>query len=218
MIRPRAIAMAALGYVRRNPDELVRAALNATSLRFGIPLAAMRWFAEQLPVGKKTPTDIEISSAPPALRIAATIDAMGTQVRASAAIRIEDVNITESSVRVAVRLKDVKLKLAGESDSPIATLLKSGALDLSKPGNVVKVLPKKPPGVIEAEDDRIVLDLLQVPKLANNPKFRAALRTIAPVLGVGSIETDGDHLYIRLRATPRGIPLALEAARSFRTP
>lgn len=210
--------MAALGYVRRNPDELVRAALNATSLRFGIPLAAMRWFAEQLPVGKKTPTDIEISSAPPALRIAATIDAMGTQVRASAAIRIEDVNITESSVRVAVRLKDVKLKLAGESDSPIATLLKSGALDLSKPGNVVKVLPKKPPGVIEAEDDRIVLDLLQVPKLANNPKFRAALRTIAPVLGVGSIETDGDHLYIRLRATPRGIPLALEAARSFRTP
>lgn len=209
--------MAALGYVRRNPDELVRAALNATSLRFGIPLAALRWFAEQLPVGKKTPTDIEIGSAPPALRVAATIDAMGTQVRASAAIRIEDVSITETSVRVAVRLKDVKLKLATDSDSPIATLLKSGALDLSKPGNVVKVLPKKPPGVIEAEDDRIVLDLLQVPALANNPKFRAALKTISPVLGVGSIETDGDHLYIRLRATPRGLPLALEAARQFKS-
>ena len=81
----KAIAMAALGYVRRNPDELVRAALNATGLRFGIPLAALRWFAEQLPAGKKTPSDIEITSAPPALRVAATIDAMLADTAAYAA-------------------------------------------------------------------------------------------------------------------------------------
>lgn len=215
MFKPRAMIKAAVGYVRKNPDEVVRAAVNATGLRFGIPLATLRWFAGQL-TGAKAPKDVEISSAPPAIRFSAVVDAMGTAVRASAAVKIDEVTITDESVRIGVRLRDVKLALVGDSDSPVATLIKSGALDLSKPGNLVKFVPKKPPAIVEAEGDRVVLDLMKVPKLANNPNVRKILGLISPVLGIRAIETDRDHLYVKLRATPAGLPEALGKLRTAR--
>src|SRR5215510_16378034 len=111
-LSPRAMIRAAVGYVRKNPEEVVRAAVNATGLRFGVPIATLRWFAGQLG-GSKAPKEVEISSAPPALRLSAVVDAMGTPVRASAAIKIDEVTITESTLRIGVRLREVKLALVG---------------------------------------------------------------------------------------------------------
>src|SRR5580765_3104602 len=99
-----ALISAAIGYVRENPDELVKAAINATGLRFGVPLAALRWGVAQLKPGKKTPTDIEIGASPPALRLSATLDAMGTQVRASAAVKVDEVELSPDALRVGIRL------------------------------------------------------------------------------------------------------------------
>lgn len=212
MLNPRAMAKAALGYVRKNPDEIVRAAVNATSLRFGVPLASLRWFAGQI-TGSKAPKEVEIGASPPALRVSALVDAVGTPLRASAAIKVDEVSISPEAVRIGIRLRDVKLKLVGEAESPVATLIQSGALDLSKPGNLVKFIPKRPKAIVEAEGDRIVLDLLKVPKLANNPAFLRALRVLTPVVGIAAIETDDDHLYVRLKARPSGL---LEAARAAR--
>ena len=48
---------AALGYVKENPDEVVRAVINATGLRFGIPLAALRWAVLQAKPGKRSAGD-----------------------------------------------------------------------------------------------------------------------------------------------------------------
>jgi hypothetical protein len=204
MIKPKAILQAAAGYVRNNPDELVRATLNAAGLKFGVPLAALRYFAEQIPGGKKAPKDVSIGSTPPALRLSAVVDAMGTAVRASATIRIEDINVTPETIRVAVRLRDVKLELVGDSES---------ALDLSKPGNLLKFIPKKPPAIVEAGGDRIVVDLLKVPKIAENEKLRRALSIITPMINIGSIETDQDHLYVKLKATPLGLLQSVSAIR-----
>ncbi len=215
MLNPRAMLQAAVGYVRKNPEEVVRAAVNATGLRFGVPLATLRWFAGQLK-GAKAPKDVEISSSPPALKLSAVVDAMGTPVRASAAIKIDEVTITEEALRIGVRLREVKLALVGESDSPVATLIKSGALDLSKPGNLVKFIPKRPPAVVEADGDRVVVDLMKVPKLAKNPHVRRALGIISPVLGIRAIEADRDHLYVKLRATPAGLPEAIGKIRAMR--
>jgi hypothetical protein len=215
MLSPRAMIRAAVGYVRKNPDEVVRAAVNATGLRFGVPLATLRWFAGQIQ-GKKAPKDVEITSAPPALRLSAIVDAMGTPVRASASIKIDEITISADTFRIGVRLRDVKLVLAGESDSPVATLIKSGALDLSKPGNLVKFVPKKPPAIVEAEGDRVVVDLMKVPKLASNRQVKRLLGVLSPVVGIRAIETDRDHLYIKLHATPMGLPEAIEAIRSVK--
>ena len=208
---PRAILSASLSYLRKNPDEVVRAAVNAATLRFGIPLAALRYLVKELGGGKKAPKDVQISAAPPAIRFSAIVDAMGTEVKASAAIRIEDVQLSPDAMRITVRLRDVKLELVGESDSPVATLIKSGALDLSKPGNLVKFIPKRPPAIVEAEGDRIVLDLMKVPKLAKNPRVRRALEVITPIVGIGAIETDRDHLYVRLKTQRTGVMASVTA-------
>jgi hypothetical protein len=213
MVRP--AAKAAVEYVRDNPDELVRVVVNALALRFGVPLAALRWAVGQMPSGKSAPKDIELGTSPPALRLAATVDAMGTPLRASAAIRVEELVTSPSELRIALRLSEVKLVLIGESDAPIATLIKSGALDLSKPGNLLKFLPNRPGFIVEAEGDRIVVDLMRAPKIAANPRLRSALAIVSPVLRVRAVETDRDHFWVALRATPGGIGQTIAAVRAL---
>jgi hypothetical protein len=210
---PRTLLNAAVDYVRRNPDELVKAAINAAGLRFGVPLAALRYLTAQAKLPKKAPKDIDIGSAPPAIRVGLSVDAMGTPVRASAAIRIDEIDLSPDAMRIGLKLSDVKLTLLGESDAPVATLIKSGALDLSKPGNLVKFLPKRPPAIVEADGDRIVIDLMKVPAVADNWRLRKALAIVTPVVNVRAVETDRDHLYVALRASPRGLPRALSALR-----
>ena len=94
-------------------------------------------------------------------------------------------------------------------------LLKSGALDLSKPGNLAKFMPKRPPVLVEAHDDIIVLDLMQNPKFASNERVRGILGTLTPVAQVSGLSTEGDFLILQLRASPFGIPRALNAARAL---
>jgi hypothetical protein len=112
-----------------------------------------------------------------------------------------------------LKLSDVQLSLLGDSNSPIATLIKSGALDLSKPGNLLKFLPKRPPAIVDADGDKIVLDLLQIPAVGDLPWLRRALAVLTPIVAVRAVETDRDHLYVALRASPRGLPKALAALR-----
>jgi hypothetical protein len=215
MLDARSLLSASVDYVRRNPDELVRAAVNAVGLRFGVPIAGLRWLSSQAKLPRKAPQDIEIGSSPPALRISLSVDAMGTPVRASAAIRIDEIDLSPETMRIGLRLSDVKLALIGESTAPIATLIKSGALDLSKPGNLVKFLPKRPPAIVEADDDRIVIDLMKVPGMAKNALLRRALAIVTPVMNIRAVETDRDHLYVALRASPRGLPRMIAALRGL---
>src|SRR5579859_3335126 len=196
MLDARELLSAAVDYVRRNPDELVKAVVNAAGLRFGVPIAALRYLTAQAKLPKKAPQDIDIGTSPPAVRISLSVDAMGTPVRASAAIKIDEIDLSPAAMRIGIKLSDVKLALLGESDAPVATLIKSGALDLSKPGNLVKFLPKRPPAVVDAEGDRIVVDLMRVPSIANNRLLRRAMAIVTPVVGIRAVEADGDHVYV----------------------
>jgi hypothetical protein len=213
MLDARELLNAAVDYIRRNPDELVKAAVNAAGLRFGVPIAALRYFTTASRLPRKAPKDIDIGSAPPAIRISLSVDAMGTPVRASAAIKVDEIDLGPDAMRIGIKLSDVKLALLGESDAPVATLIKSGALDLSKPGNLVKFLPKRPPAIVEADGDRIVIDLMKVPAIAHNSRLRRLLTILTPVVNVRAVETDRDHLYVALRASPRGLPRAIAALR-----
>jgi hypothetical protein len=213
MFDARALVYAAVDYVRKNPDEIVKAAVNATGLRFGLPIAGLRWLMAQAKLPKKAPRDIDIGSAPPAIRVSLSVEAMGTPVRASAAIRVDEIELSPDAMRVGLKLSEMKLALIGDSDTPVATLIKSGALDLSKPGNLVKFLPKRPPAIVEADGDRIVIDLMKVPSVADNALLRRALAIVTPVLSVRAVEADRDHVYVALRTSPRGLPRALAALR-----
>jgi hypothetical protein len=208
---PRAAAKAALGYLKRNPDELLTAATNAAKLRFGVPTAALRWLADQASNAPKAPQDIELATSNDSLRVSAAIDAMGTPIRASASIRIDEIRLNTDELRVSIRLSDIKLMLLGESDTPLALLIKSGALDLSRPGNLLKYLPKRPPVIVEADGDRVVLDFMRMPAIANNSAIKKALDVITPVLGIRAIETDSSHVYVALEAAPWRASESLQA-------
>ncbi len=199
----------------KNPTTMLSMARHALGMRVAVPLDALRWFITNTPPSRKAPQDVTITPRPPAIGIGATVDLMGTTVRAGASIRVEQIEVGEEKFRVTLRLSDVTMKVLGESFTPVAGLIKSGALDLSKPGNLAKFMPKKSPVLAEAHDDIIVLDLMQEPKFAANDRVRGILGTLTPVIQVSGLSTEGDFLILQLRASPFGLPRALNAARQL---
>ncbi len=199
----------------KNPTTMLSMARHALGMRIAVPLDALRWFIANTPPSKKAPQDVTITPRPPAIGIGATIDLMGTTVRAGASIRIDQIEISDAAAKVTLRLSDVTMKVLGESFTPVAGLIKSGALDLSKPGNLAKFMPKRPAVLVEAHDDIIVIDLMQNPKFAQNDRVRAILGTLTPVTQVAGLTTENDFLIIQLRVSPFGIPRALNAARAL---
>jgi len=211
----RAALRSAGRFMVKNPTTMLSMARHALGMRIAVPLDALRWFIANTPPSKKAPQDVTVTPRPPAIGVGATIDLMGTTVRAGASIRIERIEVAEGTFKVTLKLSDVTMKVLGESFTPVAGLIKSGALDLSKPGNLAKFMPKKPPVLVEAHDDIIVLDLMQNPKFAENPKVQGVLGTLTPVVQVSGLSTEGDFLILQLRASPFGIPRALNAARQL---
>jgi hypothetical protein len=190
-------------------------ARHALGMRIAVPLDAVRWFIANTPPSRKAPQDVTIATKPPAIAVGATIDLMGTTVRTGASIRVDRIEIGETTFKVALKISDVTMKVLGESATPVAGLIKSGALDLSKPGNLAKFMPKRPAVLVEAHDDMVVLDLMQNPKFAANDRVRKLLGTVTPVLQVSSMTTDGDFLVLQLKASPFGLPRAFNAARAL---
>ena len=211
----RAALRSAGRFIAKNPTTMLSMARHALGMRIAVPLDALRWFIANTPPSKKAPQDVTITPRPPAIGIGATVDLMGTTVRAGASIRVDQIEVGDDKFRVTLRLGDVTMKVLGESFTPVAGLIKSGALDLSKPGNLAKFMPKKSPVLVEAHDDVLVLDLMQIPKFAANDRVRALLGTLTPVVQVSGLSTEGDFLILQLRASPFGIPRAINAARQL---
>jgi len=192
-------------YLKDHPEEILRLLRNILALRFGVPIAALKWFAGKAK-GRRAPKDVQIEAAPPGVRVSATVDLMGTQVRAGATIFVERVSITAEELKFEIRLAGVALKVLDEnSDTPIAALLKSGALDLSKPGNLAAYMPKRPAILVEAKDDRLTLDLMKHPKFAGSVRAQTLIGLLAPLVTIAGIESDPEHLDVLLRPFPDGV-------------
>ena len=127
----RAALRSAGRFLVQNPTTVLSIARHALGLRIAVPLDALRWFITSTPPSKKAPQDVTITARPPAIQVGATIDLMGTTVRAQADIRVDQIMIGTDQLRVQLRLSNVTMKVLGESQSPVAGLLRSGALDLS---------------------------------------------------------------------------------------
>lgn len=215
MAKPNAKVMlnAAKEYLKRHPEEIVRALKGAFGLRVGVPLDTLRYVAREFTQGGKV-RDIVIDSAAPGVRISLTAEAVGSTLRVSQVLYIEEVSITADEIRIVARIADLTLKVLDGFQTPVAALVQSGALDLSKPGNLLAFIPKRPAMIVDAKDDRVVIDPLKIPKVAQNPKVRRALAIATPVLNVRAIRSKDDHLDVHLSATLSGISEAVSAARS----
>lgn len=209
----RALLDTATRYLRTHPKEAARIVRSALGLRLGLPLDALRWLAEQATKGSKV-EGLEVESAPPGFRVAATIEQMKTKIRVTSTLYIERLRINEDELRIELRLEDTRLRVVGGEESAVAFLVRSGALDVSNPGTLVKHLPKIPPMVVEAEGKRIVLDLAKLPQLADQrSRVRRALGAVTSLITLHAIETDETHVDVSFRALPSGV---LHAAKTLR--
>jgi hypothetical protein len=212
MPTPQETVGAVRSYLRVHPEELGRAVRSALGLRFGVPLAALRWLGQQAERSGKV-EDFQIDSVPPGIRVSGNVDLMQTPLRAGAIIFVERVVFNDEELTIALRLEEVMLKLNGDSDSPIAALIKSGALDLSNPGTLVNFMPGRSPVLAEANGDRIVLDLMRDPKIGKNPLVRRAVSLLTSFVTLHGVETDTKHLDIAFRALPTGLGGAAQSVR-----
>jgi len=207
---PQAIVRGVVGYLIAHPEELLRAAKNALSLRFGLPLDAFRWFTDHFGAGAAR--DVQLEAVPPGIRLGATLELMGSTIRASAVVFVDGVAVDAEQIRFEVRLEDVSLKVLDDSETPVATLIRSGALDLSRPGNLVAYMPKRPKFLVEAEDDRVVIDVMKHPVFANQ-RVETVLGLLTPFVTLSGIQTDWEHLDIKFTALREGIRGAWSSVR-----
>jgi len=196
-------------YLFQHPDELLRIARNAALFKFGVPLAAVRW-AVLRNGGQRLPRDLSLEAVPPGLRIGMSLELMGTPLRASAVMFIEGIRLAPEELRIELRLNEVRLALVGESSSPLAALIRSGALDLTKVGNLVSVMPKRPAFLVEAKGDRIVLDLKRHPAFAGQ-RVEKLLGLVTPLISVKGVATDNEHIDLQFDLLRQGVSGALDA-------
>src|SRR5664279_2188493 len=207
MFDPKTALFASVGYLRRHPGEILRYLRNAARLRFGIPVVALQWLVTEFTTTSEGGVkDVEILPSPPGLRILATLEQMGTLLRGSCVVIVERVVLNANQARVEIRLKDVAVNLVDESiQTPLAALIRSGTLDLTRVASLVAYLPSRPSALVEAVDDRLVVDLIKIPVRFDPEKLRKIMAILASFLVVEAVETDAEHLDISLRAMPQGI-------------
>jgi len=211
-----AAGAAAAAYVWRRPAVVARLARGVLAARVGVPLDAVRWLVGALLDGRGL-KGVELAAVPPGLRVSAELTLLGNDVRAAAVVYLEGVTGAPESMLLTLRLADVTLELLRAApDSPLATLLRSGALDLGRPGDLVAFMPRRPDFVVEARDDRIVIDLWRLPGLPAVWR-RRLLPALTALVSVAGVKTDWEHVDVLLHPFPRGVGTGLlDAARRLR--
>ncbi len=201
----------AIDYVRRHPDELGRVLKDLGRLRVGVPVAALRYVFERL-AERGGPENLTFEPVPPGFRVGADVDLMQTPVRAETTVYVEDVAIGEDTFRVELRLEDTRMEVRSDGKTPVAALIRSGALDLTKAGSLAAHLPGLDALLAESHDNRLVIDLQRHPALAD-PLVRRLVAVVTSMLTIRSVETEHDRLSVGFRAFPRGLRGAARAVR-----
>jgi hypothetical protein len=214
MFTGRSVLGAARRYLSTHPEELARVIRSSFGLRFGVPLAVFRWMIQQL-ADNADDLDVELAAEPPGLRFGASLDKMDTTLRLSGVLYIARINVNADEIRIELRLDRVKIRVLSEKKTVVSALVRSGALDITRIGDLIHELPGIPPFIAEARNDRIVLDLMRAPALGENPWLRHAVGMMSSLITVHGVETESsDHLDVVLRALPRGTVNAVGALRS----
>src|SRR5262247_4495871 len=108
MALPLRVALRSAGrFMVQNPTAALSMARHALGMRIALPLDALRWFIANTPPSKKAPQDVAITARPPAIAIGATVELMGTTVRASAAIKIDRLEVGPEQLKVTLKLSNV---------------------------------------------------------------------------------------------------------------
>lgn len=211
---PKKAVRAAGGYLKRHPEELLRAAKNAATMKLGIPVAALLWVARELG-GDKVPADLLLEARSPGIYARASFEMMKTPLRGGANIIIESVDVRSDAILIDLRFEDISLEVTRQNvGTPVAALIQSGSLDVSRPGDLLSFMPQRPAMLVEARGNIITIDLMRHPKLSAN-KAKRLVALIAPLLGVQAIRTDSSHVDVAFSPLPGGAAEAFAQLRKL---
>ncbi|HSC86049.1 MAG TPA: hypothetical protein VLC09_02215 [Polyangiaceae bacterium] len=206
---PKRAAQAVTSFLTTHPEEVVRAAKKAASFELGVPLSALRWAVREL-WHDKAPRELHLEARRPGVFVSGIVELMKTDVRFSTTLLIEKVDFSPDALLLRVRLSNLTLQVVDvTAANPIAALIKSGALDTSRPGDLVSYLPSRPSFLLDAQGDRFELDLLRLPSLSKE-RARKIVAALTPLIGVASVRGDDDHIDIAFSALPEGARGAYE--------
>ena len=122
---PKVLFHEATEYLKQHPEEIFRALRGALGLRLGLPMDAIRYLVRELGGGSKAPKDVVIEAAPPGVRVGATVDAMGTPLRAVLTIFVEELRVSTEEIRIGLQLAQEDLaQLLGASRQRVNQELK----------------------------------------------------------------------------------------------
>lgn len=209
---PKRAVRAVGGYLKRHPEEFLRVAKNAATMKVGIPVRALLWLARELG-GEKVPADLLLEARSPGIYARASFEMMKTPLRGGANIIVESVHMTKDAILVDLRFEDISLEVTRDNvGTPVAALIQSGALDVSRPGDLLSFMPQRPAMLVEARGKLVTVDLMRHPKLSKD-RARKLVALIAPLLGVQAIRTDESHLDVAFAPLPGGTSEALSQLR-----
>ena len=93
--------------------------------------------------------------------------------------------------------------------------MRSRKRDLIKPGNLAAYMPKRPAILIDAKDDRVVIDLMKHPKFSRSENAQRLVRFLAPLITVSGVATGPEHLDVAFRSFPEGVADVLTRVRNI---
>ena len=72
-------------------------------------------------------------------------------------------------------------------------------------------MPKRPAFIVEADGDRLVIDLMRDERIAK--KVRPYVKYVTPLVTVNAVETNSDHLGVQLECLPDGLGMVVSTLR-----
>jgi hypothetical protein len=199
-------ARSALSFFVSHPLFVLQSARNAVHRELTLPIPLLQWAIDRRPRGKG-PDRIELFHADPALGLELTVDLYGTKLDVRCELTIEAIEPRSDALNLALRVKN--LRLSAPQGSPAAMMVQS--LDLSRPAAMMNMMPQKHAALVEANDDRFVLDLLKIEALANNSALRRVLTALS-FLSITGARADGELLALQVDMSPMRAPAALRHA------
>jgi hypothetical protein len=177
-------------------------------------VSALLWLVRELG-GRKVPQDLLLEARNPGIYARASFELMKTPLRGGANVIVQSVDMQPDAILVELRFEDITLEVTRpDAGTPVAALLQSGALDLSRPGDLLSYMPKRPALVVSAQGNVLTLDLMRHPQLSKEGA-RKLVALLVPLIGVEAIRTDGEHLNVAFQALPGGPGEIIERLREL---
>ena len=111
-------------------------------------------------------------------------------------------------------IENLSIDVLSAEKTQLSALIRSGALDLSRPGDLVDELPDLPPVVVFAQGNRIAVDLMKAERF-ENPRLKEIVGVLSALVTVKDVRSEkSEHVDVSLRALPRGPRTATRALRN----